>query len=277
MFGMNSSKNRNFVKRRRDFLNGCLILGSSTITHAPNTTVIDFLSNNENEPIKATGTSGLVQLKYRFSGVEDADVRSRFWSMLAAHAINPWLRSWMKNSCASIPCDFEALVELRSNARRQKFGTLLDIWELSDMPEGDARTFEEWFREFHPVTRDDFLMLVPLYRHYRYSGQTINSVQTTPDLWLDSMLRCTRGMLFWRHQWTELIRMVGGMTAQSATRLVGDYVLKRPCAARSLQQKFYTETGQSLIQIIEERSPGRMPIGNPDFITGEWLYNHMRC
>lgn len=128
MAAIDMDANANQAKRRHDFLNDYLVLGPSTITPASNATRFRYLSFSENEPIKAAGPLGLIQLQYRFSGIEDAHVRSRLWSMLATHAIHPWLRSWMESSCASIPCDFETLVELRPNGREPEFGVLLDVW-----------------------------------------------------------------------------------------------------------------------------------------------------
>ena len=268
-------RNSNQTNLRRDFLNEYLILGSSTISPSSNATLTRFLSICTKDPIKVAGSKKLIQLQYKFSGVEDAHVRSRFWSMLAAHAFHPWLRSWMESACASIPCHFETLVELLPNGREPEIGALLDVWELSELPVAETLSFEKWLREFQPKSRDDCLMALPLYRYYRLSGLTFSTTQTTPDPWLDAMLRSTRGMLLWRYQWTELIRMAGGTTVQVATQLISDYLLKLKGAASSLRNIHYPVTGQSLIQIIKERSPGQMPIGNPDYLTGEWLHKYI--
>lgn len=181
-----------------------------------------------------------------------------------------------------LPDGFEALVEVNHEAEEMAVGTLLEFseWRYSD-PDinatGNELSFDEWLCEFRPESRDDFLMVLPLYHLYQRSGEVIPKVQATPDPWLDAMLKNTRGMLLWTQQWIELFRVISNIDRQGASRLFRDYMRSCPDASVALNQTRYFATGQSLMQIIKERSPSRLPFGSPDYLVGDWLHQYWGC
>lgn len=263
---------------RRTFLqtlscNACLILGTSTVAPATSATRINSLGVINGLPIKTGGH--LVTLRYDFNEFEEDDLLCKLWAKLSDHAMHPFLRSSMNDRRYPIPRHFEALVELPPEAGGEGVGALLDIWQFGERGAGKILSFAEWINKFRPVSRDDWLMALPLYRHYRIHGRVISTVQATPDPWLDAMLRSTRGMLIWRHQWIEFIRMAGDTGTKAATQMVMDCVMNRPSAYDLFRRKIYSATGQTMMQIIEERGHDLQLIGHPDYLTGEWLHRYV--
>lgn len=198
---------------------------------------------------------------------------------LAAHTPNPWLRSLIEHPGNELPHGIEALIGVRESDEADTFGTVLDFGEF-EQDQADAKapdgqlTFDAWLREFRPAGREDFLMALPLYRLYQQTGEVVRAVQATPDPWLEGLLNGTRGMLFWSAQWLEVFRVIGDMDRHEALRLLRAYQLDRPNVATVLGQLRYSATGQSLVQIIEERSPTGAPFGSPDYIAGDWLHHY---
>jgi hypothetical protein len=90
------------------------------------------------------------------------------------------------------------------------------------------------------------------------------------------MLKSTRGMLFWKTQWIELVRIVGRSSAQHTWELVKGFQFGDSNAVSALAEMRYAGTGQSLLEIIRERSPGSGPMGMPDYLAGEWLHRHWK-
>ena len=261
-------------KGRRNFLSACAVLGASNVAPASGMVGGNLSGKSPSKP------SGCVaQLRWRSDDIADSGAYQRLKTNLAAHTPNPWLRSLIEQSSDEPPQEIEALIGIRVSNKAEAFGTVLDFSEFDECQAGVTATdgqltFDEWLREFRPVGRDDSLMALPLYYLYRRTGEVAPAIQTAPDPWLDGVLKNTRGMLFWTAQWTEVFRVVGNMSRQDAMQLLRAYQLGRPDGAATLEQISYLATGQSLMEIINERSPTGTAFGSPDYIAGDWLHQY---
>lgn len=266
------------VAGRRRFLSTCVTLGASRIDPALCASLSRAVGTGGSRSIGKRGH--LVQLRRTVAEIGNADAYYRLRATLAAHAISPWQRSWMEGLGDDLPRGFEAIVEMDHENGATTFGTLLDYSEWFD-PELDIAVSEnelafcQWLHEFRPECRDDFLMALPLYYLYQHSGEVMPRLRPTPDPWLDAMLKNTRGMLFWTSQWVELLGVISNIGQQGACRLIKDYMLSRPNASVVLEQIRYFATGQSFLQIIEDRSPTQLPVGSPDYLVGDWLHRKL--
>lgn len=263
-----------FANARRHFLQACLALGGTGIAHASLATTRNWaeldglpLDNRRNR---------LVYLRHAATDVGNASAYVQLRKAFATRAISPGLRDWIGGLGDDAPLGFEAIVEIRRDGDRLGYGAVLDFneyyWPVHELDVANARLdFDQWLVEFDPKGRDDLLMALPLYHLYRQSGLVVPMVRSTPDPWLDGLLHSTRGMLLWSHQWTTLVCVIGGMGSREARRLIRDYQLGCPEAYAALRDKPQRATRQSLLQIIEERSPMRCSLGSPDFAVGNWL------
>ncbi|MBI5791139.1 MAG: hypothetical protein HZA63_06680 [Rhodocyclales bacterium] len=221
----------------------------------------------------------VVQFRWNYGDAGDASRYQRLRAVLAANTPNPWLRTLISQSGEPRPGSIEAVIGLLATDQAGAFGTVLDFVEIDDHRAVDTAdagelTFDEWLREFHPVGRDDFLMALPLYHLYRDTGALLPTIQAIPDQWLDAVLANTRGMLFWTAQWIEVIRVAGNVGGQEALQLLRAYQLGQSDTQAVLEQLRYFATGQSLMQIINERSPTGASFGSPDYLAGDWLHQH---
>ena len=217
----------------------------------------------------------LLHLRHEVADIGGDSAFLRLRADLAEHALDPWLRSWMQVLDGELPYRFEALVEVERGSDGTKFGALLDYHESfepesSQLPLG----FVDWLPLFNPQGRDDFLMALPLYWAYRDTGDLLPSIRPTPDRWLDALLTSTRGMLFWKRQFVDLVHRGGGVDHAQAHQLVRDYVKRRPDAYSALGKLRYAPTGQNMMQIIAERSIGLGVYAVPDYLLGDWLHGY---
>lgn len=262
------------TKGRRSFLGACAALGASNVAPASNMGGSIFPGKLQSKP-----GGRVAQLRWSSDDIADSGAYHRLRAKLAAHTPNPWLRSLIEQPRDELPHGIEALVGVRESDEAGAFGTVLDFSELDEYPAGVTATdgqltFDEWLRAFRPVSRDDFLMALPFYHLYRHTGEVVPAIQATPDAWLDGVLKSTRAMLFWTAQWIEVFRVVGNMGQQEALQLLRAYQLGRPDAAATLEELRYLATGQSLMEIINERSPTGTAFGSPDYIAGDWLHQY---
>lgn len=251
---------------RRRFLGACLALSAAPAT----------MAGCPLEMVSVSQHSGrMLHLRHEVAEMTDASVYLRLRARLATRSLSPCLRSWMEALDDGLPYRYEALVEIAQDSGEIKLGTLLNFYESFDPePDTPALTFVDWLPRFRPEGRDDFLMALPLYELYRYSGTILPVIRPTPDPWLDAMLGRTRGMLFWRQQYVELVRLSGGMDHGRATQLIQDYVKRLPGAVSALEQIRYAATDQNVMQIITERSSDFGPHGTPDYLATDWLRRH---
>lgn len=266
------SMSNNSTYGRRQFLGQITALGA--FGYSPLST--SGTSNSpEEEVTNASAEHGhLIELRQSTTAFCNINEFKHYRERLLTCSLNPWLRSCQFGDS---PIQFEALVEMKRISGEIKIITLLEYKEYSDInqmnSEGDL-TFLEWLATFQPATRDDFLMALPLYRWHQRTGEIVATLNATPDPWLDALLKNTRGILFWSYQWRELIRMVGHVGISHATRLYSDYLLNRAGALDSVRQAQYVSTGQTLLQIIEERSVRGLYAGSPEYVLGDWLHQY---
>jgi hypothetical protein len=265
------------VNRRRRFLSACVAIGAAGIDPAYCAMPIQSIAAVWTQ--SAEGETRLVHLHQTVADVGDATMYYQLRRTLASHAINPGLRSWMSGLGESLPRGFDAIVEFRQDGE-SNIGALLDFSEWHEPDQGIAATkdrlsFDQWLLEYRPTGRDDCLMALPLYYLYQRTGVVAPTVRAVPDPWLDGLLQNTRGMLFWSYQWIEVVRLIHNISVPAAHRLIRDYQLGFPDADVALNQKRYLATGQTLVQIINERSPARGAFGSPDFFAGDWLHGYL--
>lgn len=258
---------------RRRFINACVLAGAAGVASGPIAAANTLSGGGQ---LCVNGTCGnLVHMRQDVAAVGNEASYYRLRKTLAARAINPWLRSWMDELDEALPLRFEALVEARNEVGGMIFGTLLDFSETFDPEVDDPElSFVEWLPRLQPVSRDDFLMALPLYHGYSSSGMMLPMGKQMADPWLDAMLRSTDGMLLWTVQWTELVRIIGDVGTAQALQLVRGYCRSDPSATAALNDMRYAGTGQRVTEIIEERSLGQQPWGAPDYLVADWLYRH---
>ena len=262
---------------RRGFLNACVALGLAGIEPACCATPNQVISADR--PQSTRQHTRLMHLRHAVTDVGDDKVYLRLRRTLARHAINPWLRGWMVGLDDKLPRGFEAIVVIGQDGGELTIGALLDFSEWYEPDQEIAATkdrlsFDQWLLEYRPTGRDDCLMALPLYYLYQQTGVVVPTVRAEPDPWLDGLLQNTRGMLFWSHQWIELVRVISNISVPAAHRMIRDYQLGRPEAAVALDQIRYLATQQNLTQIINERSPIWGSFGSPDYIVGDWLHQY---
>ncbi len=262
---------------RRGFLNACLALGLAGIEPAYCATPNQVISADRSQ--SARQYARLMHLRHAVADVGEAKTYLRLRTTFARHAINPWLQNWMEGLDDKLPRGFEAIVAIDRDDGELTIAALLDFSEWYEPEQEiaaakDRLSVDQWLLEFRPTGRDDCLMALPLYYLYQHTGVVVPTVQATPDPWLDGLLHGTRGMLFWSHQWIELVRVIGNISLPAAHRMVRDYQWGRPDAAVALNQMRYRASGQSLAQIIEERSPTGSSFGSPDYVAGDWLHQY---
>lgn len=267
------------LKSRRRFLSECLAIGGATLVPVRQA---DSARHGFATSSSVHRYRRLTLLRWDFEAIP-LDSYGMFINLLAGHAINPWLRNWMEGCADNQPSCVEALVEVRSENDNMSLGTLLDFNEwyghealdssnLNGLPKEDELSFDEWMKTFRPVSRDDFLMALPLYNWYRNTGVVLPEVEVTQAPWLDAFLASTRGILLWKHQWLELLRLSGCPGGWSgAERLFRHFLGRRVTAADTLRQLIFPPTGQTAMQVIEERSLADTCFGSPDYLAGEWL------
>jgi hypothetical protein len=132
-------------------------------------------------------------------------------------------------------------------------------------------SFEEWVSMFNPETRGDWLMAPKLFKSHLLYRIKHNELTATPCLWIDAMLRESRGWLIWSYQAIEVIRLTANVGCSKATEMYFNY-----CANRSdwetdfeVVKSFATEL--TLRQIFEERAAFKHVLGCPDYFVSDWL------
>lgn len=273
---------------------GAVVSGVTSPTVAKSTTGISEIASGStteltnrflNPSSVDTQYGELAQLRWNTEEIGGVNGFRRMKAKLAALALDPWEREYMGRlyEDEGVPCCVDALVEVHRRKDRLEFGTLLEFQEYwcnspddYPPPRADDLTFGEWVRNFQPKGRDDFMMAMTLYRRYRNTGEVIPRINATLDPWLDAFLASTRGILLWTHQWTELLR-ISGHRAKEAMTLLYDYINGREDAIAKFNDLTYPITGQTVMQIVKERSLDGNCFGNPDYLVGDWLYKYYRA
>lgn len=228
---------------------------------------------------KAGHRGSLIELRRSASSFSNTETFRRFREDLLSCAVNPWLK--VAEWCDS-PDFIEALVEVRHSLTESKIVAVIDYCDVQrweEKIEGKI-SFMDWLEAFKPLNRYDCAMAIPLYRRYSDFVEFVPNLQMTPDPWLDALLKDTRGLLFWRDQLVDLIRMVTGnrgMANDIAKGLLKRDPVTLASGVDTLRKARYFGTGQSLLAIIEERSVNGWCScwGIPDYVTADWLLQYL--
>jgi len=206
-----------------------------------------------------------------------------FRNELMSKANNPWLKDAYHHKDihdGKIPSGVWALIACERSDGAMPPSMLLDFMELDfdDFPEAAKNfdgimSFTEWVAHFNPKTRGDWVMVPKLFSLYLRSRQNLPSLAAAPDLWLDAVLRESRGILMWTHQLIQIIRMIADVGITEATKIT-TCVLMRKSGWEKLLENIHPPTKQSLLQIFEERTVGMPCLGSPDYLLADLLSNH---
>lgn len=206
-----------------------------------------------------------------------------FRNALMSKAINPWLKGAYRHKDLheeKIPAGVWGLIACERGNGAMNPSVLLDFMELDfdDFPDAAKNfdgimSFTEWVAHFNPKTWGDWLMVPKLFSLYLRSRQNLPALAAAPDLWLDAVLRESRGILMWTHQLIQIIRMIADVGITEATKIT-TCILMRKSGWEKLLENIYPPTKQSLLQIFEERTVGMQCLGSPDYFLADCLSNH---
>lgn len=197
-------------------------------------------------------------------------------------AINPWLKEAYqhRDSHENIPNGIWALIACERCDGATTTAVLLDFveldfWLISETtpPFEGITGFTEWMALFNPISWGDWLIAPKLYQMHLRTGENLPALVATPDPWIDAVLRDSRGMLMWTHQFIQIIRLIGNVGITQASVIHSSWLLRKPGWERLLE-KIYPPTKQTLLQIFEERTIGMQSLGSPDYILADWLSTH---
>lgn len=225
----------------------------------------------------------LIEIRKVKSDFASSNEYMDFRNALMSQAINPWLKGAYHHKDIheeKVPSGVWALIACEREAGAMNASVLLDFMELEfDNFPSAAKNFDgimsftEWVVHFNPKTWGDWLMVPKLFSLYLRSRQNLPALVATPDLWLDAVLRESRGILMWTHQLVQIIRVIADVGITKATT-IATCVLMRKSGWEKLLENIYPPTKQSLLQIFEERTVGMQCHGSPDYILADWLSNH---
>ena len=152
----------------------------------------------------------------------------------------------------------------------------LDFGEIAEttLPFEGVSSFDEWVTHFNPKTMGDWLMVPKLFLIHLRTGRNLPALTSTPDPWIDAVLRQSRGMLMWSHQFIEIIRMIADVGINDANQILSNWVLRKPEIKQTLGNIHYPPSQQTLLQIIEERTVGMEYLGSQDYFFADWLVRY---
>jgi hypothetical protein len=206
-----------------------------------------------------------------------------FRNELMSKAINPWL----KDAChhkdiheEKIPSGVWALIACEQETGAMNASMLLDFMELDfdNLPYASKNfdgiiNFTEWVAHFSPKSWGDWLMVPKLFKLHLRSRENMPALAAAPDIWLNAVLRESRGILMWTYQLIQIIRMIADVGITEATKITTCVLMRNP-GWEKLLETIYPPTKQSLLQIFEERTVGMQCLGSPDYLLADWLSNH---
>lgn len=248
--------------------------GSSTDIGRPN----DSCPKTSSSVINFTNGGGqLVQVQKELPCTSERQRYSALTAMLSRHALSHALAKSILSSASRKISHFELMFSLDKDGALEQVICLRECYRTPFIDLATARrTFSDWLIRFKPITRQDYMLVLPLYRICsREEIFEISKTSPTPDPWLDSMLRESRGMLLWTHQWAEFLRMGCGFNSLKVAEFLFEINLGRLKACELFRGYVYEPTGQTLEDIFNERSPFPIPIGHQDHLTGDWLWERL--
>ena len=138
-------------------------------------------------------------------------------------------------------------------------------------------SFGNWLTTINPENWDDLLMAVSTYNALRYAevdsvNKTLNLLAQIHDPILDAVLKPSRGLLLWRHQYVNLLRMCVMEISQSeGDELIKNAIIMNHSDAHNALTSVRLWNGQPYLDMVQERNPFKNPYGTPLPIT---KFNH---
>jgi len=219
------------------------------------------------------------KLRSDFGSTEDYLI---FREELMCKSIHPWLElAFQETHNEKIPEGVWALIACEAVDGAMITSDLLafeelEFWRIPETtpPFEKITGFNEWLANFNPTSWGDWLMVPKLFLIYLRTGQNLPALAATPDPFIDAVLRDSRGMLMWTHQFIMIIRMIADISPAKAYEIYRNIALKRPGWQDSLENIHYPSTNQTLLHIFEERTVGMQALGSPEYIQANWLSSY---
>jgi hypothetical protein len=226
--------------------------------------------------LSSTSHHNLVEVRMRRSDFGSLSQYIEFKDGLISKSNNPWIKKF-NNDRAGDGGGIWAIVIGDSSNGELKVDQLLDFEEFYSeishpLPSfGEVSSFEEWVSMFNPVTRGDWLMAPKLFKSHLLYRIKHNELTATPCLWIDAMLRESRGWLIWSYQAIEVIRLTANVGRSKATEMYFNYCANRSDWETDFEEVKSFATELTLRQIFEERVEFKYVLGCPDYFVSDWL------
>jgi len=155
---------------------------------------------------------------------------------------------------------------------------LLSWYSVNELPQ--KISFRDWLTTIVPENWDDLLMAVSTYNVLHHTTvdsdnktlQQVKHCQPAHDPMLEAVLAPTRGMLLWRQQYVDLLRMCDmEISLSESNELIKNGILLNRPEAYQILTKVSLWNGQSYLDMVQERNPFNSQYGAPLPIT---KFNH---
>ena len=155
---------------------------------------------------------------------------------------------------------------------------LLSWYSINELPQ--RISFRNWLTTIAPENWDDLLMAVSTYNVLHHTAvdsmnktlQQLKHNQSSQDPILDAVLASTKGMLLWRQQYVDLLRMCDmGISLSESNELIKNGILLNSPEAYQILTKVRLWNEQPYLDMVQERNPFKSQHGAPLPIT---KFNH---
>jgi len=278
----------NFIHRRRPVASACTVS-----EHAISSFLTDF--GDSLWRIKEPGQEIYLGADKQVSEVKDS-YRVQVGE-LSGHVGNPGSHSAQRDWFLSLAVNpilkevefsermeyFRGLVVTETLRKKQKIIALLCYEQCAvEYEYEEDLSFQKWLEAFQPLNRYDYAMALDLYFSSRDFGERVPTIKPTQDPWLNAFLKDTRGFLLWRHQFIEVIKILSALSGKKLAMKAEDIVtaLNKKEASSVMEAEDilakirYPDTGQTLLEIVNERSHRRRHWGEPDYVSADWLLQY---
>jgi len=201
-----------------------------------------------------------------------AKLRQTIWDGVHSF-VTPGMSDFLKGCLDDQPKRFAWLFAAHQGERRW----VLEYDEADEPhPGANKEGFVAWLDHFSPVNCNDWLMVPFMYMRHVYDEKPIDShsLRFPPNTVLDELLRPTRGLLLWRHQFSRLFYLALDIGTEEARQLQKRFFRDEPEATGLLEKTLFS--GRSLASILDERTLGKTYLaGMPDYYLSGFLSEHM--
>lgn len=148
-------------------------------------------------------------------------------------------------------------------------------------------SFIKWLIKLNPQNWDDLLMAVSTYYRVLQCSEVdmvtemLSQTNSHHNSILDAVLKSTRGMLFWRQQYVDLLRMCNMSISQTeADEVIKKGILLNLPEELEILSKMRLWNGQLYLDMVQESNPCKLSNGIPFPITKHYhpamkLYPHL--